>query len=153
MIDDRHVLACGLAIRAGQEIAFYHFNSHPGRPLADDPFNPCHSARGTDETDQVAKPVIYQAFYYARSNETRSPGYQYPIIWGDNEGFLCRRLQGDALRQFGLMTYSLNAWSYHILLIQERLANNTFTGTETDFKLSVEALGRKTTTVAIEFPC
>ncbi len=105
MKDDRHILACSLAIRAGEEIAFEHLDSCSWRSALDDGFDPRQFAGGPSKTEDVSKPAIHQILYDARSNETCGPCYEYPVIWGDDERIVHRVLEtwsSAAIRCSGL---------------------------------------------------
>ena len=85
MKDERHVLACNLAILAGQEIAF----DYPDSLAVTAPFtNGLEAgvyARWSREAEQVAKPTLQQTRDNLASDETACPGHQDWVIGSDNE--------------------------------------------------------------------
>jgi hypothetical protein len=78
--DESNILACGLAIRGGEQIACDHLNSCPLGSALHNAFYPRQVAGGPNKTDEVAKSAIHQVLNNARPNETRSAGYQNSIV-------------------------------------------------------------------------
>jgi hypothetical protein len=62
MKDERHILACSLAVLARQEIAIYYLDARTSRPVLDDSFYSIQIAGRPNHADQVSKSVIQQAF-------------------------------------------------------------------------------------------